>query len=237
MTIIALSLGFLGSFHCIAMCGPLHMSLLGNRKYSKNFIISKIFFNAGRIVTYGLLGIIIGLLGKSLPLYEIQKVVSIITGILIILIYFLPKLTGKEIEIPFLNKFVIKQMSSLMAKTRKAKISISKYFGIGIINGLLPCGLVYAALIASFAQGGILESSLFMIIFGLGTFPAMFFIILLGSWAKKIISKFPRLNYLTSFFILLIGIMFILRGANLGIKYISPKNLDVDNTESTKSCH
>ena len=236
MIYVALTLGFFGSMHCIAMCDPLHMSLLGNRKYTLNFLVSKIVFNLGRILTYGVLGVIIGLLGKTLPLYEIQKVVSIITGVLIIVVYFLPKITGKEIEIPFMNKFVIKQMGGLMAKTKNKTVPV-KYFAMGIINGFLPCGLVYAALIASFAQGGIKESAIFMMLFGLGTFPAMFFIVMLGAWAKKMISKFPKLNYLTALFILIIGMMFILRGANLGIKGISPKNLDLNNTESTRSCH
>ncbi len=232
----ALILGFAGSFHCLAMCGPLHLSLLGNRKYSTQFIIDKTIFNLGRILTYAILGFVLGFIGKSLPLYEIQKAVSVITGILIILVYFLPKITGKELEIPFLNKFVIKNMGSLMNKT-KDKNSVLKYFGMGIINGLLPCGLVYVALIASFAQLNTINSSLYMILFGLGTFPAMFFVVMLGGWAKKMIAKFPKLNYLTALFVLLIGIMFILRGSNLGIKYLSPKNLDINNKASTHSCH
>ena len=193
----ALILGFAGSFHCLAMCGPLHLSLLGNRKYSIKFVIDKSVFNIGRILIYAILGMVLGLIGKSLPLYEIQKVVSIATGVLIILVYFIPKFTGKEIEIPFLNKFVIKRMSSLM-KNSKEKSSLIKYFFMGIINGLLPCGLVYVALIASFAQLNTSDSAIYMIMFGMGTFPAMFFVVLLGGWAKKMISKFPKLNYLTA---------------------------------------
>ena len=232
----ALILGFAGSFHCLAMCGPLHLSLLGNRKYSIKFLIDKSIFNIGRILTYAILGLLLGLIGKSLPLYEIQKVVSVVTGVLIILVYFLPKFTGKEIQIPFLNKFVIQKMGFIM-RNSKEKSSVIKYFGMGVINGLLPCGLVYVALIASFAQLNITDSTLYMILFGLGTFPAMFFVVMFGGWAKKAISKFPKLNFLTAFFVLLIGLMFILRGSNLGIKYISPKNLDIENKESTKSCH
>lgn len=236
MILEALILGFAGSFHCLAMCGPLHLSLLGNRTYTLSFILSKSAFNIGRIITYVLLGLVLGYIGKSLPLYEIQKVVSVITGIAIILVYFLPKFTGKELEISFLNKFVIKKMGSLMQNT-KDKSNILKYFSMGILNGLLPCGLVYVALIASFSQLNTTNSALFMMMFGLGTFPAMFFVVMLGGWAKKIIAKFPKLNYLTSFFVLLIGLMFILRGANLGIKYLSPKDLDVNNKSSTHSCH
>lgn len=236
MILEALLLGFAGSFHCLAMCGPLHLSLLGNRKYDTKFIIDKSVFNIGRILTYGVLGLILGFIGKNLPLYEIQKVVSIVTGVLIILVYFVPKITGKEIEIPFLNKFVIRNMGALM-RNSKDKSSVIKYFFMGIINGLLPCGLVYVALIASFAQLSTVNSALYMILFGLGTFPAMFFVVLLGGWAKKMISKFPKLNYLTALFVLIIGIMFILRGSNLGIKYISPQDLDVNNKASTRSCH
>ncbi|MGB1316425.1 MAG: sulfite exporter TauE/SafE family protein [Chitinophagales bacterium] len=236
MILEALILGFAGSFHCLAMCGPLHISLLGNRKYSASFLVSKSAFNIGRIITYALLGIVLGFIGKSLPLYEIQKVVSVVTGVAIILVYFIPKFTGKEIEIPFLNKFVVKNMGSLMQKT-KDKSNIVKYFAMGVLNGLLPCGLVYVALIASFAQLNTTDSALYMLLFGLGTFPAMFFVVLLGSWAKKMISKFPKLNYLTALFVLLIGVMFILRGSNLGIKYLSPKDLDVNDKKSTHSCH
>ena len=236
MILEALLLGFAGSFHCLAMCGPLHLSLLGNRKYSLSFILDKSVFNIGRILTYVVLGLILGFIGKSLPLYEIQKVVSIVTGVAIILVYFIPKLTGKEIEIPFLNRFVVQKMGGLMQQT-KGKSSVLKYFGMGVLNGLLPCGLVYVALIASFAQLSTINSMLYMLLFGLGTFPAMFFVVMLGGWAKKMLSKFPKLNYLTALFVLLIGIMFILRGSNLGIKYLSPKDLDINKKESTHSCH
>lgn len=236
MILEALLLGFAGSFHCLAMCGPLHLSLLGNRKYTASFILDKSIFNIGRILTYVFLGLLLGLISKSLPLYEIQKVVSIVTGVAIILVYFVPKLTGREIEIPFLSRFVVKNMGGLMQKT-KGKASAIKYFGMGVLNGLLPCGLVYVALIASFAQLNTVNSMLYMFLFGLGTFPAMFFVVMLGGWAKKMISKFPKLNYLTALFVLLIGIMFILRGSNLGIKNLSPKDLDVNKTESTRSCH
>lgn len=236
MILEALLLGFMGSFHCLAMCGPLHLSLLGNRKYSLNFIIDKSVFNFGRILTYAFLGVILGFIGKSLPLYNIQKVVSVVTGVAIIMVYFIPKLTGKEIEIPFLNRFVIKKMGGLMKKTKDGS-SFLKYFGMGVLNGLLPCGLVYAALIASFAQMNTEKSMLFMILFGLGTFPAMFFVVMFGGWAKKVLAKFPKLNHLTAFFVLLIGIMFILRGSNLGIKYLSPKDLKVNEIENIDSCH
>ena len=232
----ALLLGWAGSFHCVAMCGPLHLSLLGNNTYNTTFIINKSVFNLGRILTYVLLGFILGFIGKSLPLYEIQKVVSIITGVAIILVYFLPKLTGKEIEIPFLNQFVVKKMGALMASTKNSSTTL-KYFGMGVSNGILPCGLVYVALIASFAQLDTIQSMLFMLFFGLGTFPAMFFVVMLGGWAKKMLAKFPRLNYLTAAFVLVIGILFILRGSNLGIKYISPKDLDVQKKEQKHSCH
>lgn len=236
MIVEALILGFAGSFHCLAMCGPLHLSLLGNRKYSARFIVDKSVFNLGRILSYVFLGLILGFIGKSLPLYEIQKIVSVVTGIAIILVYFVPKLTGKEIEIPFLNRFVIKNMGNLMRNTKNKSNSL-KYFGMGVLNGLLPCGLVYVALIASFAQLSTTNSMLYMLLFGLGTFPAMFFVVMLGGWAKKALAKFPRMKYLTALFVLIIGIMFILRGSNLGIKYLSPKNLDIEQKSNNTLCH
>lgn len=237
MVLEALALGFAGGFHCVAMCGPLHLSLLGaNPKYSFGFLLNKVVFNLGRILTYVLLGFALGGISKTLPLYEIQKTVSVLTGVLIILIYFLPKFTGKELEIPFLNRFVVQKMGVLMQQT-KDKSSLLRYLGMGFLNGLLPCGLVYVAMIASFSQLDYCLSAQYMLLFGLGTFPAMFLVVLLGGWLKKTLARFPKLNYLTALFVLLIGLMFILRGANLGIKYLSPKDLDINKKESTHSCH
>ena len=93
-------------------------------------------------------------------------------------------------------------------------------FTTGILNGFLPCGMVYMALTASLASGGIWQSATFMALFGLGTLPFMFAIVLLGNlmttaFRIKILKFVPVM-------MIVLGGLFILRGLELGIPYISP---------------
>ena len=93
--------------------------------------------------------------------------------------------------------------------------------GLGIINGFLPCGLVYIALAASMAAGDIGQSVLYMIVFGIGTFPVMLGISLLGNYIKPVLRR--RIYKLVPLFVVILGLLLILRGLNIGIPYISPE--------------
>ncbi|CVK15363.1 MAG: sulfite exporter TauE/SafE family protein [Apibacter sp.] len=231
----ALSLGLLGGFHCIGMCGPIAFSIGLDANSKFKFYSQNILYQLGRITTYSLLGGILGIVGKSFNIAGYQKYISIFAGILLILMVLLP---GKTTEIGDnfkpVNKLMIK-VKIFLGRFLQRKDNTSRYL-TGILNGFLPCGAVYVALTSSIAAGGILQGMLFMAVFGLGTFPFMFITTLTGKFigAKvrfKILKIFP-------YFIILIGILFILRGLGLGIHMLSPsdKALKLEPRSHTKSC-
>ena len=226
----AILLGLGGSLHCILMCGPLHIAFLNNRK----LFLERIYLNLGRVITYVLLGALIGLVGKLIPLFQIQQSVSIVSGILILLVYFVPKLIGKEIQIAPVNKLVSQNISKILNHKSKSPFS---YLLLGMLNGLLPCGLVYTALIASVAQIGLGNSMRFMALFGLSTIPAMFLFALLGKGLLEKVKQKRIMGYLLNIIVLIVGVLFILRGLNLGIPFISPQDLELLDSSKEVLCH
>lgn len=219
--------GLVGSLHCIGMCGPLVLALPLSNQSNAQRLFGGILYNIGRSLTYALMGLIFGLLGKGLSFVGIQQWVSIVFGVLLILAVLLPGLLNLT---PILNKVSWKAGSAI--KSRMGSLLRQKrvypLFLFGLLNGLLPCGLVYMAIMGSIINDSVLDSVLYMFLFGLGTLPVMFLLIYFSSLIKnRIISKIRKL---IPFFIIVLGLLFILRGLNLGIKYISPK-LNKDNTE------
>lgn len=104
-------------------------------------------------------------------------------------------------------------------------------FFTGLLNGLLPCGAVYAALTASVAMGSVVGGAIFMFFFGLGTIPLMFAAVIMGNvitlkTRQKVLKLLP-------FLMIILGILFILRGLDLGIPFISPtsESLQLGNEE------
>ena len=83
----ALLLGFLGSTHCVIMCGPITLAMPGQSTLSR-FLISRIIYNLGRVITYSLMGIIIGFLGQLIGFSGYQQLFSILLGAIMILLAF-----------------------------------------------------------------------------------------------------------------------------------------------------
>ncbi len=216
----ALAIGFFGSFHCIGMCGPIALALPVSSKSNFSFFNGRILYNIGRIISYSLMGGLFGLIGMKFKLWGFQQSLSIILGVLILIFILIPskyrsKLYAFGIIQKIINPLKIK-ISSLFKKNNPASLLL-----IGILNGFLPCGFVYIGLAGAMAAGGILNGILFMALFGFGTFPAMFAVSVFG---KFISLNFRRkLSRLTPIFALLLAAIFILRGLNLGIPYVSPK--------------
>ena len=216
----AFLIGLLGSTHCIGMCGPIAIALpLKNQSWLTR-IISALIYNLGRSVTYGIMGAVFGLLGKGFQMIGIQQWVSISMGIIMILSVVFPIIFRKYINT---DGFVSKWVGKLISALRKmfSRRSYTSLLVIGLMNGLLPCGLVYMALAGAIVSGNSANGALYMVVFGLGTIPVMLSISLLG----KIVSLQSRnkIRKIIPVIIVIIGILFILRGMNLGIKYISPK--------------
>ena len=215
----ALVLGLMGSFHCAGMCGPIAIAL----PLHGNTIPQKIFggtlYNLGRTLTYGVMGAIFGLLGQGVEMIGFQQKISIIMGAIMILSVIFPSL--------FRNQYNMdKSWFSLVGKLKKSigKLfsvrSFSSLFFIGLLNGLLPCGLVYMAIAGAIGTGEVVLGSLYMIMFGLGTIPMMLSIAIAGNILSVAIRR--KINRLIPVLVVVVGIFFILRGLSLGIPYLSP---------------
>jgi sulfite exporter TauE/SafE len=212
-------IGLVGSLHCIGMCGPIAIALpLGNKGWGYR-ILGGITYNTGRILSYAALGAVFGLLGQGIEMAGLQKWASIFIGAIMVLSVLFPALFKGKIKI---EQFFFGYAGRMIGKFRKLfKInSLPSLFTIGILNGLLPCGLVYVAIAGAINTNSIYDGIIFMVLFGLGTLPVMLAIPLLGNMiGQKIRRKFSGV---LNAFIVLLGILFILRGLSLGIPYISP---------------
>ncbi len=220
LLISATLLGLGGSLHCLGMCGPLILKLHQGTGLSKSW--HSLVYHLSRALTYGLMGLLIGMVGKGLYLMNIQQYLSILAGIVLIVLLIWPHLKSTRIPSPLRN-FNARNFT----KFTRLPSSI-KFPALGMLNALLPCGLVYTAIGVSLVSASSpLDGFLFMFVFGLGTLPALWSISLLGS--KFSLSRIRSARWLVNTFTLVVAVMLILRGMNLGIQYLSPKQ----NTEQT----
>ncbi len=230
--IFALVTGLVGSLHCIGMCGPIAIALpLGNKSLFSR-ILGGTVYNIGRILTYALLGAIFGLLGEGIEMAGLQQWASILLGVAMILSVIAPALFRGKIKF---EQIFFGYAGKLIGSFRKLFTisSIPSLFLIGLLNGLLPCGLVYVAIAGAINTVDILSGIIYMIIFGLGTIPIMLAIPLLGNLIGNTFRK--KYSKILSGFIIILGIIFILRGLSLGIPYISPpKKMLVPHEKSKK---
>lgn len=233
LALAALSIGFLGSFHCVGMCGPIALALPLNKHSRFARIIGGLIYNFGRIITYALLGCLFGLLGKSFAIAGYQQSISIALGLLILIVVFLPENARNRFRLTAEIFGLIGKLKSKFAKLFQQR-NYSSLFFIGLINGLLSCGLVYLGIVGAIATGDSLQGSLFMAFFGMGTLPAMLSISLISTslsigFRNKIKKAVPA-------FIVVMAVLLILRGMDLGIPYISPKMNKSDCTAHS-CCH
>ncbi|MEJ2494263.1 MAG: sulfite exporter TauE/SafE family protein, partial [Ignavibacteriaceae bacterium] len=216
----AFTIGFLGSFHCIGMCGPIAIALPVPKSSKLSFFTGRILYNVGRVVTYSCLGLLFGLVGGRIALAGAQQVVSIILGVAIVIAVLLPQ--------QYKNIFVQHRLVQKLAQPLKSNISIlfkkgtlSSLFLIGILNGFLPCGFVYIGLAGSIASGNAISGAAVMMLFGLGTVPAMFAATVFGKFIN--IGIRAKLRKIIPVFAILLAAVFIMRGMKLGIPFLSPK--------------
>lgn len=216
---VALGIGFSSGLHCLGMCGPIALSLGISKNSGLSSHVENLSYQLGRISTYAALGAVVGLVGTGFSLAGFQSILTIISGVLLLVMgIFSVKGTDWAAKIPFLEKLLF-QVRKTLGKQLQKKGVLARYL-TGILNGLLPCGMVYIALTASLAAGGISSSVLFMVFFGLGTLPFMFAAVALGnvlsvSLRQKLLKAIPVI-------LILLGGLFILRGLELGIPYVSP---------------
>ncbi len=233
MLLSAIIFGLLGSFHCIGMCGPIAFMLPVDRSNSYKKALQIFTYHLGRLLAYGLIGLFFGLVGKSLYIFGIQQQLSITIGILMIIVVLIPVQTFNKYNFSKPLYKLIAKVKSALGKSLKKKTA-DTFLTIGFLNGFLPCGLVYMAVFASLTMQTTLQSSVYMVLFGLGTIPLMTTAIYLGKFLNSTIKQ--RIQKAIPVFVVIIGILFILRGLGLGIPYLSPAPA-VELVSSKMSCH
>lgn len=228
-------LGLIGSLHCVGMCGPIAFMLPVSHDKPVKKALQILLYHLGRILAYAIIGLIFGLIGQSFMTFGYQQHISIAVGILMIVLVLMPKTYFQPFKIfrPFFS--FINSIKSELGKALQKK-SLDTFFSLGFLNGFLPCGLVYMAVVGAFAVEGLLGSSFYMVLFGLGTIPMMTTVV----YAQSFIKKHLKFNYkkLIPYAVVIVGLLFILRGMGLGIKYISPKlNPETEQVEARVECH
>ncbi len=205
----ALTLGFLGSFHCIGMCGPLALALPGGKGAALIVIAGRVYYNLGRICSYSVLGATFGLIGQSIRLAGFQSILSVVLGIAIIGAVVVNNRHAEVIKEKLGVHHLFSKLKKIIATQYRRK-GTGTLFIIGILNGLLPCGFVYVGLAGSLTTGTIPGGTLYMALFGLGTFPAM----LAVSLAPNLISiKLRyRINKVMPYLAFLLGSYLVCRG-------------------------
>ncbi|WGH76812.1 sulfite exporter TauE/SafE family protein [Tenacibaculum tangerinum] len=232
MFLSAIIFGLLGSFHCIGMCGPIAFMLPVDRRNKVTQFFQITSYHLGRLFTYSLIGFLFGLLGKGFYFFGFQQQLSIIVGVLMILAILVPKTFQKYNFSNPMNRLVMKVKSSLGKELRKK--GNDTFFTIGFLNGFLPCGLVYMAVFGALTTTSMLSGSFYMFLFGLGTIPLMTAVVYVGNFANGFIRK--RVQQAIPYVVVVIGILFILRGLGLGIPYVSPVPV-TDFHNATQGCH
>jgi uncharacterized protein len=229
----AISLGFLGSFHCVGMCGPIALVIPVKRTSALSVFAGGLVYNSGRLVTYSLMGLLFGLAGQEIVLAGWQNALSVGLGILIFLLLLLPQAYRFKIPGGIFIRSLEKVKSSI--RTLFGIHTYRSLFLIGLLNGLLPCGLVYLGIVGAVATGNTLNGSLFMFGFGLGTVPAMLAVTLIKDYIS--IRFRERIRKTVPVFVGTMALLLILRGLNLGIPYLSPSVETSGGSCHHQCCH
>jgi len=218
MLYAACMMGLLGSLHCLGMCGPIAFALPVGTTIMRIKLLKYGLYNAGRIVTYASLGWIIGMVGKGFEMVGMQQILSIAAGALIIASVVLSRTSSQ-------NKVTNRITDAIRTRLKSAfnfyfrKKGYTALFMLGILNGLLPCGMIYIAMLAALATGSSWSGAAFMAAFGLGTVPLMFAVCVAGSavsikWKSAIYKVAPMLACV-------VGVLLILRGMQIDVPFVS----------------
>jgi hypothetical protein len=228
----ALIMGLAGSLHCVGMCGPLALALPVSHSNNISRIAGGSIYNTGRILSYTFMGIVLGSLGSLVIASHWQNGLSLALGIIILIYLFIPKKYFNPSSVNSFNKPIV------LLRHQLGKLFQSKKFSsllfIGILNGFLPCGLVYLALSSSAITANTFHGGMFMLFFGLGTFPAMFSMVILGNYLNQSIRL--KINKAVPFLLFFMAVLLILRGMELGIPFISPE-FGTGHEREAVSCH
>jgi len=213
MLVSAFLMGMLGSLHCLGMCGPIALVVEG--KGARSTVSRRLLYNGGRVITYTVLGSIGGAIGTVVFISGLQQGMSVVIGVVMVV-------TVSGLGLTKTGSFGA--LAGIIFKVKNSLGSVLKKRGpwsalvAGILNGFLPCGLVYMAVAVSLTSHSIFQGALYMAVFGAGTVPALFMTSAIMNWVGQRVA----LRRVVPVFIALVGILLIVRGLGLGIPYLSP---------------
>ncbi len=200
----ALVMGFAGSLHCAGMCSPLAMAITSQ----KPFLLNKIIYNSGRVFTYGILGMIAASFGSLFMITPYQGIISFLIGAVFLLMG-IGAISG--VRIPFITT-ALNNFTGRLKGLFQVWLKRKNHFAVlimGMLNGLLPCGLTYLAMTYCFILPGMMDGFWFMIWFGAGTWPVMIgFTWLMGLGFGKL-----KVNYqkITTVVFIMMGVWILAR--------------------------
>lgn len=231
MLATAFVLGAAGSAHCIGMCGPIALAVPSPDNGWRARLMSTLILNGGRVSTYVFLGALFGVSGAGLRLAGLQQSVSIIAGAVLLMSVILPGLLERWSPTGRLS-LRIGRLRGALARNLKRTAPEALFF-TGALNGLLPCGLVYAAAIGAAAMGTMQHGAFFMLLFGLGTLPALIGLRMSGNMIGT--SARGLLRKASPVLVSALAVLMILRGLELGIPMVSPP--PVTEPAQVTACH
>lgn len=214
----AFALGLLGSLHCAAMCGPLVFALHRGAATAGE----KVSYHLGRITTYAMLGALLGLAGWAAHIAGLQKFFSLMLGVVLIASILLP------LAVPALGLSKVSgsaagwlsgRVNGLMRRGIATRTPVRQFY-LGLLNGLLPCGMVYVAIAGALAMGHWLQGSLYMVLFGMGTWPMLLAVSFGSSYSAHF--SFFNIRKLAPALVVALGLLLIWRGLGLHLELTVP---------------
>lgn len=199
----------MSSFHCVGMCGPIALALPIHHGSRGRQVAGLLTYNLGRAGTYALLGAAIGALGGAVLWVGYLRYLSMAAGVAMLLYVLWPARLDHVLKTPVFWQKAIGQLKSRMAAQLRSQ-KLHGWATLGMLNGLLPCGLVYLALISSVATGSAVRGAAYMLAFGLGTLPAMMAVGFFKQWFSPALRS--RMRRLTPILVAVAGIWLLGRG-------------------------
>lgn len=209
----AFVVGLLGGVHCLGMCGgivgALTFGLPENQRKGVRFLPFLLAYNAGRILSYTLAGAMAGglgvLLAGILPVQQAQNILIVIAAIFMLLMGLY--IGGWWNGLTFLEKAggtFWRRLEPLGRRMMPVKSPLQA-FGLGLVWGWLPCGLVYSVLVWAVSAGSAMQGAMLMAAFGLGTLPNLLLMGAAAGWLGQHIKK-PAVRYVAGGLIIAYGI-------------------------------
>ncbi len=213
---VAFFVGLFGSIHCIGMCGPLMFAVPFTGSARWQLFADRLLYQLGRILSYSLLGAIAGIIGRQVWLSGIQNGLSIVSGVLIVMAG-LSRVFKWWAAGSAITAKLMAPLNKLLAYALKHRAG---HFAIGMLNGFLPCGFVYLALVGAVNMNSVGGAAGFMLWFGLGTLPLLYAAAIGAGFVNTTVRT--RLNRVVPYFMILLGFWFVARGLELNVPYLSP---------------